>query len=460
MKKIYQYEYDNLLQEINNLEDELAKIRLYKGDVAIHQGDNWHDNPVLYQTELKESALMAKISKLKSELYSYEIIKERSSDMVSLDKILNPTFNFSENISDEVKEDIELKYNYIINFPINKNIYVHSDEACNFSDLIYHRIAYLICSLDKKISPKDILFLHSEKMATVDIKNELSKYITDDLEQYTLLELLNNYLSEKLSFGKNSNDDIEKLKISEEYKEAIDKFVELYFENGIVEEDFKIDNQIVFSKEEIRQSLFSNNKDCPNFEWAQMYFTKKFKEDCDSIYSKLNKKYSDIYKALPSGDPIRKEAISDSYNLEQLVKKKGMKLLKDYFKKLNRKTSEVYKIFINNLHLFINSKDDIEKLKLNTTKLLSKKNITKYDIPALIYLNYCLNNRLIDYKHIFYNDELLSDFLIYTLELISSDAGISIFGKYIKLNYRFEDFDETEISYSSKTKNKKNNITK
>lgn len=450
MKKIYQYQYDNLLQNIKNLEDELAKIRLYKGDVAIHQGDNWHDNPVLYQTELKESALMAKISELRSELYSYEVIKERSSDMISLDKIINPTFNFFENISDEIKEDIELKYKYIINFPINKNIYVHSAEVCNFSDLIYHRIAYLICSLDKKISPKDILFLHSEKVAAADIKNELSKYITDDVEQYTLLELLNNYLSEKLSFGKNSDGDIEKLKISEEYKEAIDKFVKLYFEDGIVEEDFRIDDQIVFSKEEIRQSLFNNNKNCPNFEWSQMYFAKRFKEECDSIYYKLNKKYSDIYKALPSGDPIRKEAISDSYNLEQLIKKKGIKLLKDYFKKLNRKTSEVYKIFINNLHLFINSKDDIERLKINTTKLLNKKNITKYDIPALIYLNYCLNNRLIDYKHIFYNDELLSDFLIYTFGLISNNAGISIFSEDSKSNYEFEDFDEMEISYNGK----------
>lgn len=457
MKKIHQYQYDNLLKHIKDLEDELAKIRLYKGDVAIYQGDNWHDNPVLYQTELKESALMAKISQLRSELYSYEVIKERSSDMISLDKIMKPTFNFSENISDEVREDIELKYNYIINFPIDKNIYVHSAEVCDFSDLIYHRIAYLICSLDKRISSKDILFIHSEKMNSDDIKNELSKYITDDIEQCTLLELLNNYLSEKLSFGKSVDDGTEIFKTSEEYKEAIDKFIKLYFEDGIVEEDFRIDDQIVFSKEEIRQSLFNNNKNCPNFEWSQMYFTKKFKDECDSIYNKLNKKYSDIYKTLPSGDPKRKEAISDSYNLEQLIKKKGMKLLKDYFKKLNRKTSEVYKIFISNLHLFVDSKYDIEKLKANTTKLLNKRNITKYDIPALIYLNYCLNNRLIDCKHIFYNDEFLSEFLIYTFDLISNNAGTSIFSENSNLNCKFEDFDEMEISCDSKnlTKSKK-----
>lgn len=451
MRKIYQYEYDNLLQAIKNLEDELAKIRLYKGDVAIYQGDNWHDNPVLYQTELKESALMAKISKLRSELYSYEVIKERDSDMVSLDKIMNPTFNFSLNLSDEIKQDIKLKYNYIINYPINKNVYVHSAEACNFNDLIYHRIAYLVCSLDKRIDSKDILFLHSERVLTNDIKNELSKYIVDDIEQYTLLELLNNYISEKLSFEKNVDVDIEKIKITEKYQKAIDEFIKLYFKDYIVEEDFKIDDQIVFSKEEIRQSLFNNNKDCPNFEWSQMYFTKKFKEECDSIYSKLNKKYSDVYKALPHGDPIRKKAISNSYNLEQLIKKKGIKLLKDYFKKIDKKTTGVYKIFVNNMHLFMDSEYDVTKLKMNTIKLLNKKKITKYDIPALIYLNYCLNNKTLNYKHIFYNDELLNNFLIYTLGLISNNAGMSIFSGDSKLNYKFKDYDEVEISYDDES---------
>ena len=139
MKKIHQYQYDNLLKHIKDLEDELAKIRLYKGDVAIYQGDNWHDNPVLYQTELKESALMAKISQLRSELYSYEVIKERSSDMISLDKIMKPTFNFSENISDEVREGIELKYNYIINFPIDKNIYVKELEITTNSFFLLNK---------------------------------------------------------------------------------------------------------------------------------------------------------------------------------------------------------------------------------------------------------------------------------------------------------------------------------
>lgn len=40
--------------EIRSVEDELSEIRMYKGKTAIYQGDNWHDNPELYQTEAKE----------------------------------------------------------------------------------------------------------------------------------------------------------------------------------------------------------------------------------------------------------------------------------------------------------------------------------------------------------------------------------------------------------------------
>ena len=63
---------------IKQVEKDLAEVRMYKGKVAIYQGDNWHDNPELYQTELKEKYLMAKLHNLKQEFFQLEIIKERT----------------------------------------------------------------------------------------------------------------------------------------------------------------------------------------------------------------------------------------------------------------------------------------------------------------------------------------------------------------------------------------------
>ena len=51
--KLSKQGYEDYLKVINEKEKELADLRLYKGRDAIYQGDNWHDNPTLYQTESK-----------------------------------------------------------------------------------------------------------------------------------------------------------------------------------------------------------------------------------------------------------------------------------------------------------------------------------------------------------------------------------------------------------------------
>ena len=57
--------YENYQSKIEKLELELAEVRKYKGEVAIFQGDTWHDNPDLDYTEAKEKRLMFRIAKMK-----------------------------------------------------------------------------------------------------------------------------------------------------------------------------------------------------------------------------------------------------------------------------------------------------------------------------------------------------------------------------------------------------------
>ncbi len=91
-------------REIENKEEELKKLRLYKGTDAIYQGDNWHDNPTLYQAELKEVSLMKEISRLKNMLLDAEIVESLNDeslvdigDVVKLEMFLDPD-NVEENI--------------------------------------------------------------------------------------------------------------------------------------------------------------------------------------------------------------------------------------------------------------------------------------------------------------------------------------------------------------------------
>ena len=92
-----QKSFEDYLKQIAELEDELNKQRMYKGTDAIHQGDNWHDNPTLYQAEMVERNLMLRIREMKNRIPEIEIV-ERSADdslveigdVIKLDMIFSP----------------------------------------------------------------------------------------------------------------------------------------------------------------------------------------------------------------------------------------------------------------------------------------------------------------------------------------------------------------------------------
>ena len=96
--KLSKQVYEDYLKVINEKEKELADLRLYKGRDAIYQGDNWHDNPTLYQTESKERSLMLEIAKMNQELKNIEIIENLGNHtLIDIGDIIEVEMIFSEN---------------------------------------------------------------------------------------------------------------------------------------------------------------------------------------------------------------------------------------------------------------------------------------------------------------------------------------------------------------------------
>lgn len=72
--------YQEYLEEISKLEKELNDLRKYKGTDAIFQGDNWHDNPTLYQTESQERSIMYRLKEMREKLLTIEIVEKIDND--------------------------------------------------------------------------------------------------------------------------------------------------------------------------------------------------------------------------------------------------------------------------------------------------------------------------------------------------------------------------------------------
>jgi transcription elongation GreA/GreB family factor len=63
-----------LEEQLQTLQEQLKSLRTYKGEEAIHAGDTWHDNPVLYQTEAQERTLMRSIAETEAKIRNAVII--------------------------------------------------------------------------------------------------------------------------------------------------------------------------------------------------------------------------------------------------------------------------------------------------------------------------------------------------------------------------------------------------
>lgn len=132
--KLNKQGYEDYLKAINKKEKELADLRLYKGRDAIYQGDNWHDNPTLYQTESKERSLMLEIAKMKQELNNIEIIENLGNQtLIDIGDIIEVKMFFSKNdqekgvfklVATSPKFDIDAEIQEIsINSPFGSAVY-------------------------------------------------------------------------------------------------------------------------------------------------------------------------------------------------------------------------------------------------------------------------------------------------------------------------------------------------
>ena len=101
--KLNQQGYEDYLKLLAEKEKQLADLRMYKGKDAIFQGDNWHDNPTLYQTELQERSLMLEIAEMKHNLqYNIEIVENLGDGkLVDIGDVVKVDMIFSEDDREE-----------------------------------------------------------------------------------------------------------------------------------------------------------------------------------------------------------------------------------------------------------------------------------------------------------------------------------------------------------------------
>lgn len=390
-----------------------------------------------------------------------ELLDVQDSSLVTNDDLLKPYLDTNaDNKMKIIIASIQKEQNAIIRRKAADNIIIQGVAGSGKTSVALHRIAYLIYNMGNQISSDQFLVLGPNKYFLNYISSILPDLETSPVNQNTLLDFTNDYLDEKnklklkndeivnIKSNKETVEKIQAFKSSLKYKNLIDKFMTDYLKNDIIQDDFVLDGEIIFTKNEIYDALFMLNNAYPNFKKANVYLVNKLKNNIDDIYDKMNKKYRSVYINLPKGDPARAEAIKKSEELSKLIKKDSVKLLTNYLKRIQKSPLMLYKLFIGNLDKYdIEELTEKEKLILQKETLLdlNKRTMSFVDLPAILHINYLYTNKDVPFRNIIIDEA--QDYGLFhfaALKEIANKAVFSIYGDLAQSIYSYRSVKDWE----------------
>ena len=367
------------------------------------------------------------------EIENKQLKSYQDVDTVSNDELLKPYLEASvDNRLKNIVSTIQHEQNRIIREPVNKNLIIQGVAGSGKTTVALHRIAYLVYNNRENIKPEQYLIIGPNKFFVNYISGVLPDLDVEDVKQLTYDELCSEILQENITLIdedikllksiKNEKElTYQKIKVSMQFKKALDKYIKEIKESTIPIYGVRINEKEIISNEFIKQIYNS-------FEELDEY---------DNIKTRL----------------MRTNLFFEKYideNIEQYreySEKELKKALKNYFNKLIPKIPKIYQNFLSNLDKYLEISEDIkEQVKINITNLKNKK-FEFEDLSSLIYLKAKING--IDeygkYKQIVIDEaQDYGEFTFFALKFILKNATFSIFGDLAQSIYQYRSIENWE----------------
>lgn len=365
------------------------------------------------------------------EIENKQLKSYQDVDTVSNDELLKPYLEASVD-KKNIVSTIQHEQNRIIREPVNKNLIIQGVAGSGKTTVALHRIAYLVYNNRENIKPEQYLIIGPNKFFVNYISGVLPDLDVEDVKQLTYDELCSEILQENITLIdedvkllksiKNEKElTYQKIKVSIQFKKALDKYIKEIKESIIPIYGVRINEKEIISNEFIKQIYNS-------FEELDEY---------DNIKTRL----------------MRTNLFFEKYideNIEQYreySEKELKKVLKTYFNKLIPKIPKIYQNFLSNLDKYLEISEDIkEQVKINIINLKNKK-FEFEDLSSLIYLKAKING--IDeygkYKQIVIDEaQDYGEFTFFSLKFILKNAAFSILGDLAQSIYQYRSIENWE----------------
>jgi len=376
-------------------------------------------------------------------------------DTVSNDEILKPYLGVNaDNRLKNIVSTIQAEQNEIIREKLFSNLIIQGVAGSGKTTVALHRIAYLVYNNIQNIKPEQYLVIGPNKFFVNYISGVLPDLDVNNVSQLTFDEIIRVLLGEKLILISDENKLIrsieepnkltfERLKVSIDYKNALDKFIDDYDKTIIPDEDFKIKGYKILSKNIIKKVYDEIKNDkvvdysviSKRIERACLVLEKYIHEKTTSILSSVHSRLRENIDSL-SKEEIEKERKNVIY-IEKELKNNCSQSLKKYFSNSRPKILNLYTTFLKDINSYIPIEPyDIEK----DIKNIKSKKIEFEDLAALLYLNYRFygSGKFEKIRHAVVDEaQDFGEFNFYSLKQLMPNATFTIFGDLAQSIYQY-----------------------
>ena len=381
-------------------------------------------------------------------------------DTVSNDELLKPYLSTSaDNRLKNIVATIQSEQNAIIRKSLYANLIIQGTAGSGKTTVALHRTSYLIYNEQKNFKENQFIVIGPNAYFMDYISSVLPDLDVHSVTETTFLNIVNNYLGEKIKImdqnarleeilnGKQIDPQIT-FKSSLKYKKAIDLFMD-HIEKDIIHGPITLRNMVLFTEDDMRR--FFEKKSLGILQRMNefiKYAKKDLKKRSDALKDAYWQQYRDEYLALPLDSLRRKEILDDTSSFDQDVTKNVDSILKEYFKDYQLKPLTLYQLFILHIKQYVTDEDcDLEKIKADTLKAIQTKTFGYEDLPALIYLNLKLNGYqgYDEYIHVVIDEA--QDYGLFHFQVLKDlfkNSTFSIFGDLAQSIYSYQSIHDWE----------------
>lgn len=472
-------------------ENENTAEKLYIGKIgAVDEENNiitvdWRApiSSIYYDSNIGKTSYIAPEGVCKGELllkrqYNIEnqkLISYQDVDTVANDELLKPYLNSSANNRlKNIVSTIQKEQNQIIREPLNKNIIVQGVAGSGKTTVALHRIAYLVYNYRDTVKPNQYLVIGPNKFFISYISNVLPDLDVENVNQLTYDELCKEYINEDFAlisedekirqYIKNSNSlNFQNLKVSMEFKNALDKYIEEIDKNIIPDKNIEIKGYVIFSSKFIKNIYKSieNPVIYDNIEKkvnkTNLLLQKYVEDNLDDIKENLQNQFKEKTKNVSNELKYKEMDILSS--IEKELSKGFKQRLNKFFNQLLPNIYKTYITFLSRINEYIylsNYNIKNENVNYNIKNLKSKK-VEFEDLSSLIYLKTRINGggEYANYKQVAIDEaQDFGDFNFVALKKLLSNATFSIFGDLAQSIYQYRGIKNwesvQEIAFNNK----------